>query len=214
MPNRSVVLGAGGHARVLVALLLELGLDESDIIVLDVGRASVTSEEMILGASVQPLPHELTPHAIGATVMYLAIGDSAIRQQWFYTARDAGFQLPALVARSAHVSHGVSVGDATVVGVGAHLGPMAAVGENVIVNTRAVVEHECRVGDHSHVAPTATLLGRVEIGSSVLVGANATINPNVRVVSDVTIGAGAVVARSLLLPGTYVGVPARLVAPK
>ena len=48
------------------------------------------------------------------------------------------------------------------------------------------------------------------IGSNVSIGTNATIMP-VRIVSGCVIGAGAVVTRDCLVPGIYVGNPARLI---
>jgi acetyltransferase-like isoleucine patch superfamily enzyme len=48
------------------------------------------------------------------------------------------------------------------------------------------------------------------IGNNVSIGSNATIMP-VNICDDVVIGAGAVVAKSIVTPGIYAGVPARLI---
>ncbi len=47
------------------------------------------------------------------------------------------------------------------------------------------------------------------IGNNVNIGSNATILP-VRIVDDVVIGAGSVVTKDILIPGIYVGNPAKL----
>jgi acetyltransferase-like isoleucine patch superfamily enzyme len=59
-------------------------------------------------------------------------------------------------------------------------------------------------GDISKWLPT-------QIGSHVAIGSNATILP-VTICDHVVIGAGAVVTKSIHLPGTYVGNPAKLIS--
>ena len=51
----------------------------------------------------------------------------------------------------------------------------------------------------------------VEIGDRVWIGARAVVVPGVTIGNDVAIAAGAVVTRDCLQPGTYAGVPARLI---
>ena len=51
----------------------------------------------------------------------------------------------------------------------------------------------------------------IRVGDRCWVGAGAFVGPGVTVVDDCIIGAGAVVTKSCLVPGIYVGVPARLV---
>lgn len=53
------------------------------------------------------------------------------------------------------------------------------------------------------------LWSATKVGSGVSIGSNATILP-VNICDNVVIGAGAVVTRDIILPGIYVGNPARL----
>lgn len=49
------------------------------------------------------------------------------------------------------------------------------------------------------------------IGRGAWVGAGATVSNNVSICEGCVVGAGAVVVRDIVQPGTYVGVPARLI---
>lgn len=65
---------------------------------------------------------------------------------------------------------------------------------------------------HGHVASKTTPRA-VHIGNRVWIGARAVIVPGTTIGDDVAIGAGAVVTGNCLRAGTYLGVPARWVAP-
>jgi len=75
------------------------------------------------------------------------------------------------------------------------------------------VGHDTVVWAGTYVAPNAAVSGRCVLGARVRVGAGATGIDHVRIGDDVTLGAGAGAVRDLLETGTYVGVPARRLAP-
>lgn len=71
--------------------------------------------------------------------------------------------------------------------------------------------HDTFIGKYTTIAPNASVMGRVRIGSECYIGANSTILPEISICDSVIVGAGAVVVKDILTPGTYVGVPARLI---
>ncbi len=210
-PIRCVVLGGGGHARVVIDALRESKTAVPSA-VLDANRALWGTE--VLGVRVaggdEELP-KLAQQGIAGFVMGLGgTGDNGPRSRLFERARAQGLtpitvRHPAAVcAESARVGEGSVLLAASVVNAGAVLGV------NVIVNSGAIVEHDCVVGDHVHLATGAALCGRVRVGSLAHIGAGATVRQCLTVGEGALVGGGAFVSEDVA-PWTVVGgVPATI----
>ena len=81
-----------------------------------------------------------------------------------------------------------------------------------LINCYAGIFHDVEIGNYNEIMPGAKILGGAKIGNSCRIGSNSTILPNVQICDDVIIGAGAVVTKSITEPGTYIGVPAKLIS--
>lgn len=208
MKRQALILGTGGHCRVLLSLLAARGEHEM-LGIVDLGE--LRAGEFIMGVPV-----------IGKTTcleafrkhqdldVFLAIGDNTLRQTWWQTAGDLGFSLPSLVSPHAIIDPHARLGKANVVCARAFIGPEAVLGDNNLINTAAIVEHEVRIGSHCHLAPSSTVSGRSLIGDGCIVGAGATVIDFIEVAARISIGAGATVVCSIIEPGgIYVGTPAK-----
>lgn len=193
-----VVVGAGGHAKVVVATLRASGV--AVVGVLDDDPAAGP----VLGAP------RLGPTAdvsrIGLPAV-LAVGDNAARRR--LAEAHPGVDWTATVHPAAVVHESARVGAGAVVVAGAVVQPDAVLGRHAIVNTGASVDHDAVVGDFAHVGPGARLAGGVRLGEGAFVGTAAACVPGVRVGAWATVGAGAVVVASLPDRVVAVGVPAR-----
>lgn len=195
-----VVIGAGGHAKVVVATARAAGFDVVAVLDDDGSRRG----RAILGARVEGTTAELGrwPDALAL----LAIGSNRVR-------KELAARLPArwatLVHPSAVVHESVRIGEGTVVFAGAVIQPDTVLGAHVIVNTAASIDHDCQVGDFAHVAPGSHLAGGVSLGEGAFLGIGAKVIPGRRVGSWATVGAGGVVIRDIGEGCVAVGVPAR-----
>lgn len=140
--------------------------------------------------------------------LFVATGNSEVRKRIMKELANRNFPVlihpRAAVAASARIDHG------TVVMAGAVINADAVIGQGCIVNTGSSVDHDCVVGDFCHIAVGANLCGTVKVGRSTWIGAGAIVSNNVNICDGCTIGAGAVVIRDIVVPGKYVGVPARM----
>ncbi|WP_338050797.1 acetyltransferase [Ramlibacter algicola] len=195
-----LILGAGGHGRVVADAALAQGTWERVC-------ASDRDPDRCHGELLPGVPLQ-APDAPGPAAVHIAIGAATGRER---EARAASLPLATVVHPHASVSPLARVGAGSFVAAQAVLAPLAQLGSCVIVNHGAVIDHDCVVGDFSHVAPLAALGGQARVGARVLVGAGAHLLPGVRVCDDVVIGAGAVVRSDIDVPGVYAGVPARRV---
>ncbi len=199
MSERVIILGAGGHGKVVADIVLR----SSDTLLgfLDDGTEGAVCGFPVLGKITD---YQKFPDA----AFVIAVGNSAAREQ---IARQLhGVRWYTAVHPAAVVSPlDVQLGAGTVVMANAVINPSARVGKHCIVNTAAVVEHDDCIGDFSHLAVGARLGGTVAIGKHTWVGLGASVSNNVSVCGHCLIGAGAVVIHNIEESGTYVGVPAR-----
>lgn len=205
-----VVLGGGGHARVLIECLRAAGAARP-VAILDANAALWGSE--ILAVPVRggdELLPALRSEGVQSFVVGLgAVGDNAPRQRLFETGLANGLEPVVAVHPSAVCSPSASIGPGTVIFPGAIVNAGAQIGENVIVNTRAVVEHDCVVGNHVHVATGSCLASTVRVGRGAHIGAAAVVLQCVEIGDGAIVGAGAVVVRTVPAGLVVVGVPAR-----
>ncbi len=198
---RLVVLGAGGHALVVLEALDALGWEVAGL--LD-DRPALPP---LLGRQVLGPLASFGAH--GATHAVVALGDNAARRHWGDAAGRAGLSLPALVHPTALVSPSARIEEGAQVMARASVGPLAVVGALALVNTGAIIEHECVLEEAAHVAPGAVLCGGVRVGAGALVGAGAVVAPGLTLGPRAVAGAGAAVVRDVPAGAVMAGVPAR-----
>lgn len=200
--KRVNVIGAGGHAKVVIRTLLELGDCIQAVFDDDPQRWGTH----LLGARISgPIEQIQRTRDCPAVI---AIGDNATR---LAIAGRCEVPWATAVHPSALIDPTVEQGAGVVVLHRAVVQPDCRIGEHVIINTAATVDHDCVIGDFTHLAPGTHLGGGVVIGDRVLLGIGAVVIPGKRIGSGTVVGAGAVVASDLPPNVVACGVPARIV---
>jgi sugar O-acyltransferase (sialic acid O-acetyltransferase NeuD family) len=194
------VIGAGGHAKVVVDILLAMGTPP--LALLDENATS----SMVLGIAV--LRTTTLPQPDAAVIV--AIGDNAARER----AAARYLRFAAAVHPSAIIGRDARVGDGSVVMAGAVVNPGTRIGNHCIVNTRAGIDHDCMLEDFASVAPGATLGGGVQLGRGAVISLGASVIHGCRVGDHAVVGAGAVVVRDVPPLVVVHGVPARVRRPR
>ena len=193
-----LVIGAGGHAKVVVDTALAAGHEIAGI----VGTPDDPAD--VLGF---PVSH--SADGLQADGFIVGVGRNDLRAQHFDKYVSRGMQPLALVHPSAIIGTGVRIGRGTVVVGGVVVNAEAEIGDNAILNTGCTVDHDVVIGDHALIGPQAALCGGVAIGTGVLLGAGVTAAPRVCVGEWTTVGAGAAIVDDLPPRTVCVGVPAR-----
>jgi sugar O-acyltransferase (sialic acid O-acetyltransferase NeuD family) len=203
-PPELVVVGAGGHAKVVVATARAAGHH----VVAIVDDAPARWGESLLGVPISGPAARILDDPDARVV--LAIGDNAARRRLASTAR---CWFVSVVHPSAVVDPTVSLGDGSVVFAGAVIQPDTRIGAHAIVNTGASIDHDCVLGDAVHVAPGTRLAGNVALGDEVFLGIGTVVIPGISIGARTTVGAGAAVVTDLPADVVAVGVPARPLRP-
>jgi UDP-perosamine 4-acetyltransferase len=199
-PTRIAVIGAGGHAKVVIATAEAAGF--AITAVLD-DREELWGRT-VLGYPVSGPIEAMETYDVDRAVP--AIGSNSGRRE--VTTRIAA-NWATVVHPGANVHRSVVIGAGTVVFAGVVLQPDTTIGEHSIVNTAASVDHDCEIGDFCHLGPGSHLAGNVRLGQGCLVGVGACLIPGVAVGAWSVIGAGAAIVSNVPAGVTYAGVPGR-----
>jgi UDP-perosamine 4-acetyltransferase len=204
-----IVLGAGGHAKVVIDLLRKLG----HVVVAAVEAKVTVGGRRVLGV---PVEDESIVFANSNDAVELALGlgmpandpvaGLTVRRHLGERFRSKGFRFPPLIHPSAAIGEGCRFGDGAQVMAGAVVQAGTEIGLFAIVNTRASVDHDCVLDDGSHVAPGATLGGNVRVGEDSLVGISSAVRPGISIGKRALIGGGTMVTGDIPDGGRRVGV--------
>lgn len=197
---RVLVVGAGGHAKVVIDAIAASG-DEIAGLVADPPHAAELLG-LAVGDDVSSVPCDS---------FIVAIGDNAARARTYDRCLEAGLAPATVIHPSAVIAARSTIGPGTVVAAGAIVNIDAVIGANVILNTGCTVDHDCVVGDHALIGPTASLCGGVTVSEGALVGAGANVIPSGAVGAWSVVGAGAAVIEPVEAGTICAGVPARVI---
>jgi UDP-perosamine 4-acetyltransferase len=205
-PRQVLLFGAGGHARVCVDALLDMG--DADIV------GAVSSDgSAVAGLAVRPIWADsdllYATQSSGANAFCVAIGDNESRRRVSTDLTQSGWIITQAISGSSVVSRSAILGSGVQVIAGAIINAATTIGAGTIVNTGASVDHDCTIGDFVHIGPGAVLGGAVTVGDGAFVGLGARVLPGVSIGAGATVGAGAVVIADVEPGATVVGVPAR-----
>ena len=198
MSDKVILIGAGGHAKVIADIVLKSGdqllgfLDDDP------------EKTCVMGYPILGRISEWERFA-GESKFLLAIGNNHLRKS---LATELQVDWYTAIHPSAQIGMDVIIGEGSAVMANAVINPGARVGRHCIINTSSVVEHDNVIGNYTHVSVGVRLGGSVSIGDSVWIGIGATVKNNVFICGKCTIGAGSVVVKNIEKCGIYVGIPA------
>lgn len=209
--SKLLLLGAGGHGKVLAETALSSGI-YTNITFLDdrykeLGFFYDKHGYSVVGPLSQSL-HPKTPEEY--PVAMVSFGLSSLRLKWLDLLSSMGYHIPVLAHPTAWISRSASIGMGTVILAHATVQAGAFVGRGTICNNACSLDHDVYVGEGVHICPGVRIAGHVQIGDRSWIGIGSSVIQQVRIGSDVTVGAGAAVVSDLPDGVTALGVPARV----
>lgn len=209
MKEKIILIGGGGHAKVLIDLIRTNGQFEITGI-LDSG---LKIGSLVLGISVlgsDNLLSELYSKGIkSACIAVGSIKNNDKRKLLFENGRGCGFDIPFLIHPKAIVSKEAIISKGTQIMASAIIQTSSLIGDNTIINTGAIIEHDCKVGNHVHICPGAIISGGCSINDGAFIGAGATIMQSLNIGRNAVVAAGAVVINNVPDGVEVKGVPAK-----
>ncbi len=208
MTNNSVkpviILGAGGHAKVLMDMLF---LTEREVLgVIDPVKSR---GDMIFGVPVIGDDESILNYLPSEIELVNGIGSLPNKNGRWKVAesyRDKGYNFSSLVHPSAVISNDVYLDEGVQVMAGVVIQPGVRVGKDSIINTGATVDHDCIIGSMCHIAPGSNLCGSILVQDNVHIGTGASLVQGVTINSNVVIAAGSTVIRDIAMNTIYKGI--------
>jgi UDP-perosamine 4-acetyltransferase len=208
-----VVLGAGGHGKVVINALQVAGVKV--VACLDAARDQ--QGRSVLGVQIVGGDERLSGFPPGEVLLANgvgSVGDVTVRRGVFERMHRQRYRFVTVRHPSAVIAPDADLGEGVQVMAGAVIQPGCRIGVNGIINTGASVDHDCKLGDHVHVAPGAVLSGEVVVGDESHIGVGATVKQGVRIGKGAIVAAGAVVVDDVPDGVTVAGVPAAALGKK
>ena len=199
--NAAFVVGASGHGKSVVSVLLTSGFEISAILDDDPD----TWGESVLGVNVTgPILKRIdeidTPGIVG-------IGDNANRKAQAEEMLEVEWL--TLIYEGAYVNPSARIGPGSVVFPGAVIGADVVVGKHAIVSGNCTIGHDTQVSDYAQIAPGVQVAGGVTIGEGAMLGIGCCVVPGIAIGDWAIVGAGCTVVRDVAPNSTVLGVAAK-----
>jgi sugar O-acyltransferase (sialic acid O-acetyltransferase NeuD family) len=133
-----LILGAGGHGKIVAEIAEDLGYDE--IAFLDDNNlkaiGKINEVEKFRGQYEQA---------------FIAIGNNRLRSELMVKLKECGYIIPTLIHPSAYVSRTTSIGIGTLIEPKAIINARCQIDEGCIISVGAVIDHDANIGAFSHI---------------------------------------------------------------
>jgi sugar O-acyltransferase (sialic acid O-acetyltransferase NeuD family) len=200
-----IVIGGGGHAKVLVSTLLLCGRRILGFVDLSPTAPPLLGSKC-LGSDAAVFFH--APSDVQLVNGVGSVGSTARRQDVYDRFTREGYCFAAVIHPSAIIAPEAQIEDGVQIMAGAVVQAGCRLGANVIVNTGAQVDHDCIIDSHAHVAPGVTICGAVDVGTGAHIGAGAIVIQGIRIGAGSVVGAGTLVIRDVPQGAKVIGAPA------
>ncbi|MCG0278945.1 MAG: acetyltransferase [Thermanaeromonas sp.] len=205
MSEKLVIVGAGGHGKVVADVALIAGYEIVGFIDDHAKEAPLPGQKILGNLDVISALFSDNPHY----KLILAIGDNATRKHIAYSLAKNDITYAIVSHPSSAISPFAVVKPGTVIMPGVVINAGAYIGKHVILNTACSVDHDCYIGDFVHISPGAHLAGNVTVGEGTHIGVGVSVIPGCKIGEWAIIGAGAVVVEDIPSRVVAVGVPAK-----
>lgn len=157
MGKSLLILGAGGHARVVAETAEAMKNADGQKIYERIDFLDDHSEHAVGGLE------DLEVKGQEYDEVFCGIGDNGLRKQLLEQSEAFKLTVPALVHPTAYISPSAVVGKGTIVEPGAVINANAVIGVGCIVSIGAVIDHDVTIEEYAHVNTAAICKARSRV---------------------------------------------------
>lgn len=159
MNNNLLILGAGGHGRVVKETAKAIG-SFNKIDFLD------DNSNIAIGAC-----NDYEKYINQYSYAFVAFGNHDLRMNWMNVLIQVGFKIPTLIHPTAYISPSSIIGEGSFVGVGAIINTNVVVEKGCIIGIGALIDHDSIVSEYCHINTGAIVKSGSRIHSFIKVDA-------------------------------------------
>lgn len=207
--EKVILIGGGGHAKIVVDIIKKSGLYEIEaIIVNNISDCDNTWNYPVFEGDEKFI--EFKQKGIEKAV--IGIGgykNNDNRKRIFENLKNLGLSVCNVIDPSAIISESVIFGEGNVIFPGVILNAGVRIGNNVIVATGSTIDHETILEDNVLISAGVTIGAYSIIKDSALVALGAKIISGIEIGPNSLIAAGAVVVNNIKANEKVFGIPAK-----
>lgn len=192
-----ILMGAGGHAKVVLNLLRLLKHPVSGVIDPQLKQKAITEWRglPVLGGDADVYQH--SPNSVLLANGLGSLPGKNLRQTLFEKFKEAGYTFITLVHPTAIIADGVELAEGVQIMAGCILQPDIKIAENTLINTGVQLDHDCKVGKHCHIAPGVILCGDVHLEDRCHLGPGSCVVQGLHLEQGAILGAGSTLLTNL-----------------
>lgn len=203
MPKDIIIIGAGGHAKVIADIIYKYGdnligfLDDNS----DLQGKTIFDNKIVLGNTSDDSVKKYSDcHFI------IGIGSNRVRK--IISEKYSNLKWYTAIHPNSVIGTNVEINEGTVIMAGTVINTGTKIGRHCIINTCSSLDHDNVLEDYVHVSPGSHLAGTVKIREGTWICSGVTVINNITIGNNNIIGAGATVIKDINdNNSTFVGVP-------
>ena len=202
IPKPVIILGAGGHAKVLIETLRQSGRE-----IIGITDPTKASGSEYLGVNVLGNDDSIFIFSTDEVLLVNGIGSFPRNNlRWELTARmeASGYKFAEVIHPSAVIASDVVLENGVQVFAGVIIQPGTHIGRSCIINTGVIIDHDCDINDECHLAPGVTLSGNVFVGEGTHIGTGTTVIQNINIGEGCIIAAGSTIYKDIANNTKYI----------
>lgn len=203
MKEQIVIIGGGGHARSILALLQKNKFYRNILGYTDLKKSRLPikylgEDEKILLFNKKNIK------------LILGVGiDLKLRKKILNKFKK--FKFISLIDKNSIISTNCDIGEGSIIFPNASIGPNVKIGKFCVIHNSVVIEHDVSISENSYIGPGAVVCGNAKIENNVLLGANSTMIQDTFIKNNCKLGAGSVLVKSYRYQNkSFIGSPAKV----
>jgi sugar O-acyltransferase (sialic acid O-acetyltransferase NeuD family) len=210
MIRKLVIIGSGGHARVVMDMAERQEFEVIGFIDDNKPEGQLVDGLPVLGGTRDIGRIAAQDLSIGFVA---AIGDNFARAEVVrrVSALCPGLVWAAVIDPSAVISRRTEIGEGAMILAGTVINPGVQIGRHVIINNSCSIAHDTEFGAFSSAAPGVLTGGNVSVGELSHLGVGAAVSHGVKIGAHAVIGSGSAVVRDCPDYAVAYGVPAKII---
>ncbi len=196
MNDGVLLIGSGGHASVLLDMLIEQHINVLGY----VSPIPAINQKLFTGFHWFKSDEDILQFDKTTIKLVNGIGSlpgNTLRADFYNKYRKLGYRFATLVSKDASVSRYATLEEGVQVMRGAMIQTETSIGYNSIINTGSIIDHDCSIGCNNHIAPGTAISGQVTSKANVHFGTGSSVIQSINVNENVVIGAGVTITKDV-----------------
>lgn len=204
-----ILVGSGGHAKVVIDILHSL----KDYMIIGITSNSLRKGDTFAGYKVLGEDSVIADYDPQNNLIAMGLGgyrNNILRERVFSYIKTLGFTFVNAIHPKAILSETIILGEAVVIFPGVIINTEVRIGSNTIIATGSTIDHETVIGNNVLVSAGVTIGANVNIQDNSLIALGAKVISGIDIGKNAVVAAGAVVINDVFDNETVYGLPATL----